>query len=115
LDAESKKETPGLFPSDQVQGYLSAARDPAGRRYFNWAILSNGRRWRLYSERAGHDAHFEFVLADEHSFCTRDEFTTFAALFTPAAFAQDAEGRCPLDAIQNESLSLQAELEKNLR
>ncbi len=115
LDAESKKDTPGQFPSDQVQGYLAAARDSAGKRYFNWAILTNGRKWRLYSERAGHDAYFEFVLADEHSFSTRDEFSTFAALFTPAAFVQNAESRCPLDDIQNESLSAQADLEENLR
>jgi len=115
LDAVSKKESPGLFPSQQVQGYLHAARDAHGRRYFDWAILSNGRHWRLYTERAAADAYFEFTLADEHSFCTRDEFSLFVALFSPSAFVQGADGRCPLDDIQSESLSLQSVLEENLR
>lgn len=115
LDALSRKETAGLFPSQQVQGYLHKARDASGRRYFNWAILTNGERWRLYSERAAADAYFEFTLADGPAFCTRDEFTLFIALFTPAAFSQSEDGRCPLDDLQNESLSAQAELEENLR
>ena len=115
LDAVSKKESPGLFPSQQVQGYLHAARDVQGRRYFDWAILTNGNRWRLYTERAAADAYFEFTLADEHSFCTREEFSLFVALFSASAFAQGADRRCPLDDIQSESLSLQSVLEENLR
>ena len=115
LDAVSKKESPGLFPSQQVQGYLHAARDGQGKRYFDWAILSNGRLWRLYTERAAEDSYFEFTLADEHSFCTREEFSFFVALFSPGAFIRGADGRCPLDDIQSESLSLQSVLEENLR
>ena len=115
LDAVSKTDTPGMFPSQQVQGYLHAARDARGQRYFDWAILSNGRLWRLYTERAAEDAFFEFTLADDHSFCTREEFSFFVALFSPGAFVRSADGRCPLDDIQSESLSLQAVLEENLR
>lgn len=115
LDAVSKRESPGLFPSQQVQGYLHAARDARGQRYFDWAILSNGRHWRLYTESAAEDAFFEFTLAEEHSFCTREEFSFFVALFAPGAFVRSADGRCPLDDIQSESLSLQAVLEENLR
>lgn len=115
LDAVSKKESPGLFPSQQVQGYLHAARDKQGERYFDWVILTNGRLWRLYTERAAEDAYFEFELADEHSFCTREDFSLFVALFTPGAFAQRADRRCPLDDIQSESISLQSILEENLR
>jgi hypothetical protein len=115
LDALSKHETAGLFPSQQVQGYLHRARDAQGRRFFDWAILTNGERWRLYSERAAADAFFEFRLADGPDFCTRGEFALFAALFCPAAFVRADTGRCPLDDIQSESLSLQTELEENLR
>lgn len=115
LDALSKTETAGLFPSQQVQGYLHRARDTQGRRYFDWAILTNGERWRLYSERAAADAFFEFRLADGPDFCTRAEFSLFAALFCPAAFVRADTGRCPLDDVQSESLSLQTELEENLR
>ena len=115
LDAMSRHETAGLFPSQQVQGYLHRARDTRGRRYFDWAILTNGQRWRLYSERAAADAFFEFRLADGPDFCTREEFALFAALFCPAAFVRAENGLCPLDDIQGESLSLQTELEQNLR
>ncbi len=52
LDDASKTETPGWFPSQQIQDYLSSARDASGNRYFDWAILSNGNEWRLYSEHA---------------------------------------------------------------
>ena len=115
LDALSKKENAGFFPSQQVQAYLHKARDAHGQRYFDWAILTNGERWRLYSERASADAYFEFTLADGSAFCTREEFTLFLALFTPGAFVRGADGHCPLDDIQKQSLSAQAELEGNLR
>ena len=52
LDRLSSTDTPGWFPSQQVQDYLNNAKDAAGQRYFNWAILTNGNEWRLYSEHA---------------------------------------------------------------
>jgi len=42
LDKVSTVETPGWFPSQQVQDYLRWATDGTGRRFFRWAILSNG-------------------------------------------------------------------------
>jgi len=45
LDRVSEKETPGRFPSEQIQGYLHDAKDASGKRYFNWVILSNGSDW----------------------------------------------------------------------
>ncbi len=47
LDEISEEETPGWFPSQQVQNYLHNAKDKTGQRYFNWAILTNGNEWRL--------------------------------------------------------------------
>lgn len=41
LDQLSSSETPGWFPSQQIQDYLNHAKDANGRRYFNWAILTN--------------------------------------------------------------------------
>ena len=63
LDKVSERETPGLFPSQQVQDYLHKAKDGTGNRYFNWAILTNGNEWRLYCEQASTDAYFAFHLA----------------------------------------------------
>lgn len=46
LDEVSKSETPGLFPSQQVQDYLRHAKDKTGVRFFNWAILTRQvTRW----------------------------------------------------------------------
>jgi hypothetical protein len=62
LDEISDEETPGWFPSQQVQNYLHNAKDKTGQRYFNWAILTNGNEWRLYCEKAANDAYFAFHL-----------------------------------------------------
>lgn len=115
LDQVSKRETPGLFPSQQIQDYLRHAKDATGARLFNWAILTNGNVWRLYCEQAASDAHFEFALADGEGFCSLEDFRLFVALFGPQVFARGADGRCPLDQIREESLTSQAELESNLR
>jgi len=114
LDEVSKRETPGWFPSQQIQSYLRHAKDGTGKRFFNWAILSNGNRWRLYCEQAPNDAYFEFRLADDDTFCSLENFCLFVALFRPSAFAL-SDGRCWLDDIREEALARQAELELNLR
>lgn len=116
LDKVSERETPGRFPAEQIESYLRAAKDARGRRFFNWAILSNGARWRLYTEHAGNGAIFEFTLVDSRGqFCSLEDFRLFAALLRPAAFARDPEGRCLLDRVREESLNRQLELEENLR
>jgi hypothetical protein len=98
-----------------VQDYLHQAKDATGRRFFNWAILSNGNEWRLYCEQAATDAFFAFHLAHGDQFCTLEEFRLFWALFRPQAFERDAQGLCLLDRLRDESLTRQAELETNLR
>jgi hypothetical protein len=115
LDKVSEKETPGRFPSEQIQGYLHDAKDASGKRYFNWAILSNGSDWRLYCEQAGSGRHFEFTLVDQEAFCTLEQFRLFVALFRPSAFARDTHGRCLLDHLREESLTRQIDLEHDLR
>ncbi|MCU0772344.1 MAG: Eco57I restriction-modification methylase domain-containing protein [Verrucomicrobia bacterium] len=114
LDEVSKSETPGLFPSQQVQDYLRHAKDKTGSRLFDWAVLTNGNLWRLYCDQAANDAFFEFRLADGDTFCSLDDFRLFIALFRPAAFAR-TDGRCLLDSIREESLTRQAALELSLR
>jgi hypothetical protein len=115
LDEVSSTETLGWFPSQQVQDYLHQAKDATGRRFFNWAILTNGNEWRLYCEQAATDAFFAFHLAHGDQFCTLEEFRLFWALFRPQAFERDAQGLCLLDRLRDESLTRQAELETNLR
>jgi len=52
LDEVSDKETPGWFPSQQIQDYLRWATDGSGHRFFRWGILTNGNEWRLYCSDA---------------------------------------------------------------
>ena len=99
LDKVSEEETPGWFPSQQVQDYLHHATDATGQRFFNWAILTNGNEWRLYCEQAPVDAYFAFHLAEEQHFCSLEDFRFFLALFRPQAFVR-VEGRCLLDDIR---------------
>ena len=69
LDQVVTSETPGWFPSQQVQDYLSRARDANGRPFFNWAILTNGAEWRLYTNASAPGAYFSFHLARKNQFC----------------------------------------------
>ena len=115
LDQISTSETPGWFPSDQVQDYLNHAKDAAGRRFFNWAILTNGTEWRLYTDRSAVGAHFAFHLVQNEQFCSFDEFRTFFTLFRSTAFARTTDSACFLDGVREQSLRVQADLELNLR
>jgi len=115
LDEVSQSETPGWFPSQQVQDYLHHAKDATGARFFDWAILTNGHEWRLYSDRAAADAYFSLELARDEEFCSIDDFRLFVALFRPIAFERQPDGRCPLDDIREESLKRQTALELDLR
>ena len=114
LDEASSSETPGWFPSEQIQDYLRHAKDATGARFFHWAILTNGARWRLYCEQAAGDAFFEFTLAHGESFCSLEDFRFFVALFRPGAFERQ-NGRCLLDQLREEALTRQVALEKNLK
>jgi len=115
LDKVSDRETPGWFPSQQVQDYLRWATDGTGRRFFNWAVLTNGCEWRLYCNEAAPDAYFTFYLAYGTQFCSLEDFRLFMALFSPPAFVRDSTGRCLLDGFRAESLTQQLELEGKLR
>jgi hypothetical protein len=115
LDQISANETPGWFPSQQVQDYLNHAKDISGRRFFNWAILTNGSEWRLYTDRSAVGAYFAFHLVRDGQFCSLPEFRTFVTLFRASAFERAEDGSCFLDEVREQSLRLQGVLETNLR
>jgi hypothetical protein len=115
LDRVSRRDTPGWFPSQQIQHYLRNAKDAQGSRYFNWAILTNGQEWRLYCEQAATDATFVFNLVRGRAFCTLDDFLVFLAMFSPEAFRRNNEGFCRLDAVREQSIHLQTTIETRLR
>lgn len=115
LDQLSTSETPGWFPSQQVQDYLNNAKDASGRRFFNWAILTNGSEWRLYTDRSAVGAYFSFHLVRNGEFCSLAEFRAFVTLFRASAFERAQDGSCFLDEVREQSLRLQGDLENNLR
>ncbi|MBI4028517.1 MAG: Eco57I restriction-modification methylase domain-containing protein [Verrucomicrobia bacterium] len=115
LDRLSSKETPGWFPSQQIQDYLNHAKDANGRRFFNWAILTNGKEWRLYTDRSSVGAYFSFHLVRGTEFCSFDDFRLFCTLFRSQSFERSEDGSCFLDHVREESLRVQADLETNLR
>ena len=115
LDQLSSSETPGWFPSQQIQDYLNHSKDANGRRYFNWAILTNGSEWRLYTDRSTVGAYFSFHLVRNGQFCSLEEFRAFFTLFRAPAFERSADGLCFLDSVREQSLRLQADLEDKLR
>lgn len=116
LDAVSKRETPHLFPCQQIQEYLRLARDDRGGRFFDWAILTNGNEWRLYTERSSADAYFAFTLIQpDGSLCPLEEFRVFRTLFSPDALTRRPDGKCLLDDVQTEAARFQTEIETNLK
>src|SRR6266487_623126 len=115
LDRVSQRETPGWFPSQQIQDYLNHAKDALGRRFFNWAILTNGAEWRLYTDRSIVGAYFAFHLVRNGEFCSLEEFRTFFTLLRAAAFERNVDGSCFLDSVREQSLRLQADLATTLR
>ena len=95
------------YPHQQIRDYLNEAQ------VLTWGILTNGSEWRLYC-RDTKPSHF-FGINFELAIQTRDNFKYFLALFSAAAFARDAQGKCRLDQIREVALATQAELEADLR
>ncbi len=97
----------GRYPHQQIRDYLNEAQ------VLTWSILTNGNEWRLYT-RDSKPSQF-FGLNFEVAIKSLGDFKVFLALFSAAAFARDAQGKCRLDQIREVALATQAELEADLR
>ena len=95
------------YPHQQIRDYLQDAQ------VLSWGILTNGNEWRLYCRNARRQDFF--ALNFEIAIKSLDNFKFFLALFSPGAFHRDAQGRCRLDLVREQSLSEQSELENDLR
>ena len=95
------------YPHRQIRDYLNEAQ------VLTWSILTNGNEWRLYT-RDAKPSQF-FGLNFEVAIKELDDFKVFLVLFSAAAFARDAQGKCRLDQIREVALATQAELEADLR
>jgi Alw26I/Eco31I/Esp3I family type II restriction m6 adenine DNA methyltransferase len=95
------------YPHQQIRDYLNEAQ------VLTWSILANGNEWRLYT-RDAKPSQF-FGLNFEIAIKSLGDFKVFLALFSAAAFARDAQGKCRLDQIREIALATQSELEADLR
>ncbi|WP_226041249.1 TaqI-like C-terminal specificity domain-containing protein [Natrinema sp. DC36] len=77
-----------------------------------WAVLTNGRRWRLYTERTGHrlDAYYEIDLPAVLETGDLETFKYFYLCFRRDAFRDDAEGNCLLDDLYDRSAEFSREM-----
>lgn len=95
------------YPHQQIREYLQESDSIV------WGILTNGEVWRLYC-RDSKASHY-FALNFEVALNSLQDFKVFIALFGPAAFTRDAQGKCRLDQLRESALATQAELEADLR
>ena len=95
------------YPHQQIRDYLNEAQ------VLSWGVLTNGDEWRLYC-RDTKPSHY-FAINFELAIRSLDEFKFFLALFSPAAFVRDVQGKCRLDQVREKALATQAELEADLR
>ncbi|PGF15126.1 restriction endonuclease [Natrinema sp. CBA1119] len=77
-----------------------------------WAVLTNGRRWRLYTERTGHrlDAYYEIDLPAVLETGDLEAFKYFYLCFRRDAFLEDTEGDCLLDDLYDRSAEFTREM-----
>jgi len=95
------------YPHQQIRDYLQETDA------FRWGILSNGNEWRLYCRDAKPSEFFgiDFAVAVK----SLVDFKYLLALFSPAAFVRDAQGKCRLDRVREGAADAQSELEEDLR
>jgi N-6 DNA Methylase len=95
------------YPHQQIRDYLNEAQT------LGWGMLTSGNEWRLYA-RDAKPSHF-FALDFSAAIESLEKFKYFVALFGPAAFVRDAQGRRRLDEVRESAMAAQVELEEDLR
>ncbi len=113
LNRISKEDTPGISYHKQIHVYLQDAKSSSEQQYFNWGILTNGKKWRLYSQDVRTNLYFELNL--EVALQEIDSFKYFLSLFGRNAFIRGDDGLCRLDHLRRESLARQEKLETDIR
>jgi len=98
-------------PSYQIHVYLQEV-DAA-----QWAVLTNGRKWRLYYGPTSHrlDSYYEVDLPTILEDGDLDDFKYFYLFFRQEAFLEDAGGDGFLDDVYDESNVFAQELGEDLQ
>ena len=115
-DTEGSRENPVL----QINRYLDDAAIHSGNR-IQWAVLTNGRNWRLYWRGAPSRAltHYEVDLPDllAHPHLEAGDFARFRyflLFFGREAFLRDSAGKTQLDRIREASETFATEVGASL-
>ncbi|MBI4023696.1 MAG: Eco57I restriction-modification methylase domain-containing protein [Verrucomicrobia bacterium] len=95
------------YPHQQIRAYLDEAQ------VISWGILTNGSAWRLYCRGTKPSEFFEIELSE--AIKSLENFKFFLALFCPAAFVREVQGRCRLDLVREGASEAQSKLEEDLR
>ncbi len=97
-------------PSYQIHYYLQETDA-------QWAVLTNGRKWRLYYGPTSHrlDSYYEVDLPTVIEQGDLEDFKYFYLFFSHGAFVPDGGGDCFLDDVYNQSNIFAQELGEDLQ
>jgi type II restriction/modification system DNA methylase subunit YeeA len=110
LDTRGERQRDFENPSYQIHVYLQETPT-------TWAVLTNGRYWRLYYGPTSHrlDSYYEIDLQTVLETGDREAFKYFYLFFRHKAFLPDASGDCFLDDVYNQSNIFAQELGEDLQ
>lgn len=110
LDTRGAKQEDYENPSYQIDQYLRKTET-------TWAVLTNGKHWRLYYKPTSHrlDSYFEVDLPELLENGGLDDFKYFYLFFRHEAFVPDTTGDCFLDDVHDESNTFAQALGEDLR
>jgi len=117
LDTRGEEKRDFENPSYQIHAYLQETP-------VRWAVLTNGRQWRLYYGPSSHrlDSYYEIdlptLLHEVEAGGDLEDFKDFYCFFRREAFVPDDSGTCFLDTVYEESIefaeALGADLQENI-
>nr|WP_247729566.1 TaqI-like C-terminal specificity domain-containing protein [Halovivax limisalsi] len=102
LDTRGEEKRDFENPSYQIHAYLQETP-------VQWAVLTNGKQWRLYYGPTSHrlDSYFEIDLPEILQYVEEEgeleDFKDFYLFFRQQAFLPDQSGDCFLDNVYDES------------
>jgi len=113
LDTRGEEKRDFENPSYQIHAYLQETP-------VRWAVLTNGRTWRLYYGPTSHrlDSYYEIdlpALLDAVESEGIGAFKEFYLFFRREAFVEDATGTCFLDDVYKESTTFAEALGEDLQ
>jgi len=110
LDTRGEKQRDFENPSYQIHVYLQETPT-------QWAVLTNGRTWRLYYGPTSHrlDSYYEIDLPAALERDSVEAFRYFYLFFRKAAFVADQSGDCFLDDVKEESNTFAEALGEDLQ